>query len=194
LIYDLAREVDAIIRAQGSPLGCVFGPERTDGNAARERVVLEHSPTGGDVFGPATSQHINPKSRFTRSVACQLRIYARSPLSGAAVQDHRRRAETVLDLVLVALDTRLRGTRRNAWTPDRGGFVSTDDLDGSQTWSGAVYELAFTVDRAVLAQTFTAGIAPESTLGEGGVTITSTTSVGLVNGPAGTPPETACGG
>lgn len=200
MLYELSKELGASLQARGVPLKVVFGPERTQPvSASRERIVLEHLE-GGDSFGPLISQHRNPRGVMTRRVAAVLRIYAQATISGAGVQDHRRRAEAVLDQVIVALDDIARGSRRNQWSPASGGFVVPEDSVGSETWSGACYEMRFSIDRSVLDTTWTDGTTvgsglPEATIGgDGGVTIASRTEVRLANGPDDADPETACGG
>ena len=64
-----------------------------------------------------------------------------------------------------------------------GKFVAPPDLEKTEKIGGAVYELAFTFDRAVLARTWAGDKLPEATVGPGGVVIHRTTRVSLANGP-----------
>lgn len=149
MIHEIAKELDAKLKAKGVPVRVVTGPERTDGQAQRERIVLERDRDSGDSFGPVRSQHGNPKARMTRTVGCLMRIYAQSTSAGAAVYEHERRAETILDRIVCSLDDVIRGDRKSSWALRDGKFTSPTDLQQSQTWSGALYELRFSVDRSV---------------------------------------------
>jgi hypothetical protein len=162
MIHEIAKSLDTALRAKGVPLRVVDGPERTGTTSfARERVTLERDRDRGDSFGPTRSQHGNPRARLTRTTGCVLRVYAQSTHAGATVQDHERRAETVLDRVLVALDTILRGERMTFWTQASGRFMTPADLEETETFAGAVYELRFTVDRSVFDRTWPTAQDPE---------------------------------
>jgi len=197
MIHEIGVELQAALRARLCPFVVVDGPERrattTWGN---ERVVIEHDE-GGDSYEPSRSQRPNPKHRMTRRMGVKLTIYARSPKAGAREFEHRRRAEHVLDLVLVCMGD-VAATRRNAWSQGGGKFVLPADLEKSETPGGAVYEQLITFDRAVYQQDWNGAIAGEATLAD----ITSTTKAFRAWTPDDdddftTPPataETACGG
>lgn len=201
MIHEIGKELAEALAAKGVPFKVVDAERTAPTSAARERIVIERID-GADSFGSVVSQHRNPRCVMTRVIAVRLRIFAQATRSGATYPEHERRADAVLDAVLVALADIMRARNAKPWLPDGGGFVELDDekgtLGGSR--SGAVYELRFTVPRAVNDTTWTgtgeAGDgAPEVPLGgEGGVTIASTTGVLLANGPDGAEPVTACGG
>jgi hypothetical protein len=192
VIREIAREVETRMRAQGFPFRVVYGPERTQGDATLERIVLDETE---ETFAPTRSQHRNPRSPMTNVIGCVLRVYARAPDAGARIFEHRRRARQVLDGALAALDVIIRGTRRNGWLPTGGAFVKPADLAEAEQWSGAVYELRFAVERAVLALTWAGEARPTAEL----ELITSTTQASLATldeAAANDPPdeaETACG-
>lgn len=186
MLHEIGVELGFALAAQGCPLKVIDGPEPTKTTTfARERIVLEHDD--GDSFGPTRSQHRNPKFRMVRSVAAKITIHAQSAADGATAWEHRRRAEHVLDLVLVALE-KVVVARKNGWTPKGGGFVRADDLQKSEVAGGAVYELTFTVERGVYEQKWNGDVRPQVS----GVTITGTDRITLANGPSDQTPETAC--
>lgn len=193
MLYEITKELDTALQAQGVPLRVVFGPERTAPvTSAAERIVVQHAEGGGaDSFGPPMVPGGNPRPQALRRCGAVARIYAQSTLAGAAVQDHRRRAEAVLDRLVVAL-TALGTSRRSPVELQGGGFIDLVDEQGTATRSGAVYELRFSIARAVYDTTWAGDALPETTIGSG--TITSTTSVRMADGPSGADPETACGG
>lgn len=192
-LRDIARDVDAALQARGVPVRCVAGPELAQSTGyARERIVLEHD--GGDTFGGPRSQRENPRARFNRSVGAVMRIYARSSAAGATVQEHRGRAEEILDHAMIVLDNVIRGTRKSTWAITGGGFEDTADLGGSDARAGALYVLRFAYDRAVIDVAWSTGAAAaEAEFGDD-VTIANVTQVSRANGPEGAPVETGCGG
>lgn len=196
MLYQIARELETALKAQHVPFPVVFGPQPSDDlYAGRERIVIDHRGPGGDSFGPPKSQHLNPKMPLIRQQGARIRIYARSPLSGAAWHDHAERAEQVLDHVLAELDAIVRH-RKNTLTFGAGGFIEPEDAAGTETQAGAVYEFEVAIDRGVFRRTWEGDKRPEVTVGgTGGISITSTTKASTKLPPAGTPPvgaETAC--
>jgi hypothetical protein len=193
-LREIAREVHTALQARGVPVPCIAGPEPGEAiSYARERVVMEHD--GSDTIGSPHSQRENPRARFNRSVSIALRIYARSPIAGATVHDHRGRCEELLDHVLIVLDNVLRGTRRSTWSIAGGAFEELPDLARSDVRAGALYVLRCAYDRAVQDVAWSSGAAAEEAeFGEGGVTLANVTQVTRANGPEDAPVETGCGG
>jgi hypothetical protein len=185
MLYEISKELSAALKAQGCPFSVSFGPERTQTvSIARNRIVIDHGD--GDSFAPVTSVHRNPKMRAVRNVAGVARIYGQSTVTGAAVQDHRRIVEHALDMVIAELDIIVQA-RKTTWTKDAGRFLLPDDLAGSETWPGAVYELKFTIARGVYRRNWVGDARPETDLAAIAVT-----TVSQVSDPSHAP-ETACG-
>jgi hypothetical protein len=163
LLYEISKEIDALLQIREVPHRIVYGPERAASNS--ERIVIEHDRSG-DSFD-MTGITSNPKSFAVRWQGAIARIFAKDPISMARVQDHERRAEAVLDRLIVCID-RVRSTRKNNLRIASGAFVNPRDLEGSETWPGVVYELRFSIDRAVLDRKWDNSARPEGTL-EGGL-------------------------
>lgn len=199
MIHEIARELLAALKAKGCPFPVVDGPESTTTTTyGRERIVVEHDEDAGDTFRPPMQQLVNPRSFATRIPGYKLTIYAQSANAGAREFEHRRRAEHVLDLVIVAL-FQIASTRKNNFVLSAGKFTQPADLQKSETIGGAVYELKFTFDRGICERNWDGSIAGEFTIIAD--TVKNTTKVSLDGGPDNdgnpvTPPaiaETACG-
>lgn len=197
MIHEIGTELKARLVVAGCPIPVVDGPEQSKTVTwGRERIVIERS--GKDSFGPVRSQHINPKHRYTRKISGKITIYAQSPVSGATVFEHERRADAILDQVLCAM-AYVKAARKNAFEPTGGQFFLPEDLKESERRGGAAYELTFTFDRGVSERTWANAIRPEFTFGSG--SITHTTKASMAHGPdddndPNTVPataETACG-
>ncbi len=148
MIHEIGLELGARLAEQGVPLPVVDGPENPSTMWGRERIVIEHAE-GNDAYGGPRSQRIAPKHRYTRSVPYKITIFVKSGRAGAALFEHKRRAELALDKVLCAMDY-VAAVRKNHWEPTSGKFITPADLAGSENPGGAVYELSFTFDRAVI--------------------------------------------
>lgn len=166
MIYAIALELGAALRAQGVPYPVVLGPEpATAISAARERIVIE------DIFNakrdsilPPKATHPNPKMPGIAQDAFRIRIFARSGIVGAAWRDHGRLAKAVRQHVIAELDAIVRG-RKNTITYGSGGFVTLEDAKGSSVWNGAVYELDIEIDRALFRTNWKGEARDEVTVG-----------------------------
>jgi hypothetical protein len=191
MLYAISQELAEALDAKGVPFPVFFGPDpSTPITASRERIVIEQ-PFGEkrDQTQPAKAVHHNPSMRAVRIQAARIRIFARSSLAGARWHDHAERAEEVLDHVQASLDVIVRG-RKNAIAWAGGGFVELVDANGSEVWSGAVYEQDFSVDRGVFVRTWAGEAHGEVTIGEG-VEIVNVVKASNATGAAGTPPADA---
>jgi hypothetical protein len=181
MIRELAVELQTNQRAQGCPVVVIDGPEPY-GTASfgRERIVLEHGES--DSFDPPWSHQPNPKRRMVRNIGAKLTVYAQSTKAGAMPFEHRRRCEQILDMALVGL-SKIQSVRkgRGAFLPSGGRFIVPEDLAASERAGGAVYELAFSFQRAVEDVTWTGAAQPEAEIDGGvdGVGITNSTRVSI---------------
>lgn len=191
MIHEIGVQLQAALQAKGCPFVVIDGPERRPTTTfARERVVIERDMSAGDTFAATHLPGKNPVTRLTRLIGCKITIYARAPSKGALEFEHFRRAEQVLDVVLIALYGIAKG-RQNQVAFTSGKFVEPPDLTEGETMGGAVYELHFTFDRGVADRTWAGAAQPTANVASG--TIQSTTNVsGIVEG-GGSESETACG-
>jgi hypothetical protein len=189
MVHDIGVALQAKLAARKCPFKVIDGPEDTGSTTwGRERIVIERDRDAGDGFGPTRSQRPNPVHRMVRLIAIKVTIYAKEPKTGAVRFEHEGRADHVADLVLIAMGDVAAGTAPifNVWTQKDARFVTPEDLEGSERFGGAVYEMKLAVERAVKEQDFKGAIAAEATVGVD-VDIKNTTTI------AGSL-ETGCGG
>jgi hypothetical protein len=160
LIHEIGRDLEAKLRAKGCAFTVVDREEFKRTGWVSNRIVIDET---GDTFGPARSQSINPRRYYTGNIGASIRVYAKSAKAGAKEFEHRRLARVVVDLCLVALRT-IRAERKTGLAIGAGAFVEIEDLEGSSSKGGAVYDLAFTVERGVADRTFAGAIAAEANL------------------------------
>jgi hypothetical protein len=189
MIHEIGTELGAKLSAKGCPLPVIDGPESTKTTTgARERIVIEHDEDAGDSFASAVTQHKNPKMRMIRNIGVKITIYAQAVSAGSTHWEHRRRAEHVVDLVMVALYDTLK-IRRNGFQIKKAGFIQPSDLQASEAIAGAVYQVTLSIERGVYDQTWAGDKRPEGTLAAVG----SKTNVSLAHGPDDAMPEAGCG-
>ena len=178
MIHEIGVEINALLAARGCPLRVVDGPEAAKTTTfGRERIVLEYA--GTDSFSAPKTSTMNPKQRFTRSMAMTATVYAKDPRTGALEFEHRRRCDQVVDMLLVAIHD-VAYTRKNLFEIKGGEYFIADDLNKSETIGGASYRLSFTFDRGITARvSWATEKAAEHPLASGEVT--GTTKVYLVD-------------
>lgn len=187
MIHEISVELQTELRVLGVPFPIVDGPEATKPVGwGRERIVVEYDVDGTDSFARPRTTSANPKRRYLSLEACKVTIYAQSPSAGATVFEHRRRAKSIRDRVVVALEI-VAAKRKNAYQPSRGRFIVPVDLEGAEIPGGAAYELAFGFERAIETRKWTGEKQPEGNITDVG----STTKV-FRPGGAGAG-DTACG-
>lgn len=175
MIHEIGVQLGQTLSSKGLGIPVVDGPERRPTTTfARERVVIERS--GEDGYESRHLADKNPRTRMTRLIACKVTIYAQEPNKGAAEWEHFRRAEQMLDMVLIALD-QIAKARQNLFKPKSGKFVVPDDMKHGETMGGAVYELQFTFDRGVADRNWNGSIQPT-----GSAAIIDTESIVQQNG------------
>lgn len=173
MLHEVGVDLQASIGSRGCPFPVIDGPEyRPTGTFGRERIVIEYS--GDDGF---VSTHkpggLKPLTFYTRKQAAKITIYAQSPRKGAIYWEHQRRAEKVLDFVLVGL-YKVASKRANVLALQSGQFVLPEDLKAAETPGGAVYELKFTFDRAVADRIWDDAADPTTVMDATAVTATET--------------------
>jgi hypothetical protein len=150
MLHEIGKELQTQLRDRGWGSALVVDRENVSQvGSGRERIVIEHDLDGNDAFGPPKKTSPNPKQICTRSIAAKLTIYAQASAKDKAQEyEHRRRAESQLDLVIAAMH-QVAVTRRNDWSPTGGRFIRPEDVAEADRWGGAAYELSFTFGRAV---------------------------------------------
>lgn len=184
MLFEIAQQLDAAIKAKGFRTPVIYTERGERASAAEDRIVVGHERSGGvERFGAVIGPGGNPRAVMTRVCAGVIRMYGQSTLPGAAIQDHERHVDQeMVDPVLCELWKILRRRRQidpiGEWT---GGFIEPEWMKGTEVWPGAVYELRFTVPRAVLDRTWEGVGRPTVTVG------------GVANMTSVEGNETACG-
>jgi len=186
MLHAISLELAPALKARGVPFPVVYGPERLDVmSVGKTRIVLERDRGGGDSVGAGRARTRNPRLILTRGIGFVLRVFAQSTESGAGVWNHERLADSIVDKVLVCL-TGIIEERRTLWRIASSGLVPAIELSqvGLERWPGVVYQITGSIDRGVADTSWSDAAAPEITLGEGGVPLSSSVRVRTDGGTA----------
>ena len=192
MIHEIVTEINARLRYRKCPILAVDGTEPTNTTTgARERIVVEHDEDGTDSYDVPQGARVNDAPRIVCQSSYKATFYVQSAAAGATPYEHRRRAEHLRDMFVVAW-FEVAKVRRNQGAIKGGRFIQPVDLAKSETIAGAVYELKFTFDRGIRVLTWAGEKRPEAAVGD--FEVGSTTKVRLAHGADDATPETGCGG
>lgn len=153
-LAELARRVDADLRARLFPYRVQYGPERAPRTTPSvPGIIIARDTELGDGIGPPIGAKINPECPFTRGVAGVALVYARSPRKGARVDEHEAEADTVADGVLTAMyDICKVACLPLAITEYR--MLGEKDFEGCEAWAGRAVQIRFEVTEHVRRLTY----------------------------------------
>ena len=179
MLYEISREIEAELRARDCAYPVVYGPERLPTTLANCRIVIERERGAGEDVGAPKHRGTNPRPIATRSIAGRCRVFAKSSKAGANVWDHEREADLAVDLLVVALHSCSR-RRCSEYRVTGGKILAANELEyeALSAWPGVVYELTFEIDRGVSDVKWAGDKRPEVTIGEGGIVIATSATVG----------------
>ena len=195
MIHEVGRELEVLLAAQGCPFK-VYDKEATKPTSwARNRIVIERGDE--DKVGPPRFQSRVPKVHFVRQIPATITVFAQSAVTGAQLFEHRRLADNVVDMVLIAL-RKIAGTRKNGLAIASSKRVPIDDLEKSEVAGGFAHQIAFTIERAVSERTWAGDLQEQFEVPTGGIrSVTEVSYSGSDDdGDINTPPasaEIACG-
>lgn len=194
MIHEIGVELRASLVANGCPIPVVDSPERGQPNAVpRERIVIGRDFGEPEPVMAPKGTGRNPRHVFDRHLAAKVTIYAQEPRAGATHFEHIRRADDIADEVLLGLQKVIVARKNSGFRFGAPRLVEALDAKGSELPNFVVYEIPFTVPRAVEARTWAGAAATEATLGgTGGVTVGNITRVSSA-GDTTPANETACG-
>jgi hypothetical protein len=141
----VVRLLDAALLAKDSPFRVTYGPERTTvAGGGVTRIVIDDAGPGADTGGAITSQNAQ-HNVGQYDLGFTMRVYARSPKTGARIQDHRTLARRIFKFAYGELNTIARQFSKGIAPSWSGGFVVPEDLEGSEVLSGALYEATLSI-------------------------------------------------
>jgi len=171
MLAQLTSLLRTALVAQGCPVPVIDGPERSAAASADTRIVVQRTVGEPENVRAPMSRPVNPKAFAVREIACLIRIYARSTVSGASVRSHLALADALADLVVVQMTKVVQSQKQGLPRWGAGKVVPLADLEleGMQTWRGVVYDLPVSIDRGVLDRTWALAARSEFDLDAGAI-------------------------
>jgi len=165
MLYEMTKEVNALLVSKGFPYPVEYGPGAVRTNAiARTWVHVERDRGAAEQWAAPSGQHPNPPVYWKRNIAAKITIYANSTVTGARTQEHERLADKMADIVASSLYV-VGKLRKLLSVGITGRFVPASELDNRslQQWPGAIYEMTVTFSRSVPYLTWAGDKLPEGT-------------------------------
>lgn len=175
--------------ARKFPFPIVYGPELHKRGSFDTTVVFQRDESQNDTIGSPQGFQRNPRKHYTRKLAVEVRIYAKSSLPDAMIGDHERLCEQLVDALCVLLDEWC--TEAKAGEPEfsEARYLRAAELEEEfQSWPGRVYVLRFRVGRGVTARDYLGEAQPQGTM----TGFQNTTQIRRFAAPD-DPAETGCG-
>lgn len=181
------RDVETALRKRKFPSEFRYGPERITRNGYFDHVIVfERDRKANDTTRPVQGTGANPNKRLVRELCVDVKVYAKSSVDGARVEDHERECEQIVDALLLNFSEWGTAARSGAFTITESRYLSaeeyTDPTKPLEAWAGAVYVIRFRVPRGVTARDYEGAARPT-----GAATGVSNSAEVRMN--AGDPPE-----
>jgi hypothetical protein len=190
MLYELSKDLQALLAAKKYPVKVRFGPERVMRDKYREghAIVIEHDPDAGDrLLAPPGAKHHSRMLR-ARVLGAKATIYARSSLPNAHRGDHERECEKIVDALTCAMYKWGAEAKVGDLPVSKMGFLAAPP-DGPEVWPGVVYEIRFGVPRGVYDRDYVGEQNAGAAGPTGAATAVGNTTVATVPGVA---PATGC--
>jgi hypothetical protein len=131
------------------PHPVLYGPERAQrlGTTAMG-VVFERDHQAGDEIAGPIGARVSPENPFTHVVSGVATVFAQSSRGGARVQDHECEADRVAHGVICAMFKACKMAHLPFALVDYR-LVEAKDLNGCETWPGAIAVIRFRVTTLV---------------------------------------------
>ena len=154
-------DVFQAMQSRGYPVRFEYGPTRAEATGVFDGLIIverDHEQT--DAIRPAQGSAQNPHKRLIRELACKARIYARSPLSGARVNEHEADCERYVDGFTVALEEWGAASRAGYVPITEARYLRGAEREDPEVWPGLVYLLRFRISRGVSAVDYAGAARP----------------------------------
>lgn len=164
-IREVARAVDAKLAAAKFPFRVAYAPERTDRSDTSNPVILfARDRTDGENVLPPKGQQANGRRVLDRMCGVVIKVYARSSLPGAMVEDHEELADYLVDAVLVALEETCKEGKFSPFEYTEARFMYPEEIvteDGKpEHWPGVVFLLRLKIGRGVIKRDYLKAVRP----------------------------------
>lgn len=146
MIHTICLRLAAALKAKGVPFDVVYGPSPVPSTVGATRVYVMRDYGADEALQPPRARKEAPRMFAVRGVPMLVRIFARATAESAMLAEHEALADALADQVQTELHKIIRAIP-TLYALTRAGLVS--DMETTDGWAGAVYEIRLTVDRGV---------------------------------------------
>lgn len=159
-LAELARRVDADLKARLFPYRVQYGPERAPRTTPSvPGIIIARDTELGDQVGPPIGAKVNPECPFTLLTAGVALVYARSPRPSARVDEHEAEA----DVVAAGVITAIYNVCKAACLPmsiTEYRMLGEKDFEGCEAWAGRAVQIRFEVTEHIRRLTYKGAARP----------------------------------
>jgi hypothetical protein len=166
-LYGMVRDCAASLKARQFPYHVHYGPERAERNGVDSVIVwgrdrLGHEPVTaargtGPHRRPGPPATAEPK-RADRTIAAECRLYIRSSVAGAMVQDHEEECDYLADAVITEIIDWAEANGAGQVTFSECRYLLRDELVTDKgepdQFPGVVYVIRYSFGRGVFRRNY----------------------------------------
>jgi hypothetical protein len=191
---ELGKWLDTHLRGRKYPFRVRYAPERTERTKHDPVILIMRDTDTSEKIETAHGTQKNGRKYRTRRIPVKIKVYAKSSLDGARLEEHEELADYLVDALVTALEI---------WsTAERGGGIEFGEMafltpaevvtaDGApEGWPGVVYLMRFTIGRGVVERDYLKQVRPTGTINGASSTVEvrQTNEDGTAGDPAIQPP------
>jgi hypothetical protein len=162
----MMRDLEAMLRARKFPSQFMYGPERITRTGFFDHVIVFERARNkaSDQVGPVKGFDNNPRRMRVRELCVTIRVYARSRLDGARVNEHEKECEQIVDALVIALAEWGTAAKAGEIPITEARYLTaeeyTDPDKPAEAWAGVVYSIQLRVPRGVTARDYVGAARP----------------------------------
>ena len=165
---ELGKWLDAHLCSRKFPFRVKYAPERTDRAKYDPVILIMRDTETSEKVETAHGVQKNGRKSRTRRVPVKLKIYAKSSLDGARLEEHEELADYLVDALVTGLVIWSTEERGGALEFGEMAFMTPDEVVTSEGkpegWPGVVYLMRFTIGRGVVERDYLGQVKPTAAI------------------------------
>lgn len=152
MIYHLAQDVEQALLARHYPVSVVYGPEQCTRGVGSYVIVVERDTERTENVRAPVQASRNPRKYYDRALTVRVRVFVRSSLPGARLNEHQHECDALVDALLVELYKWGAEHRAGAVEFVECRYLAPEEVSlvtGTEHRAGVVYQIRFDVLRGV---------------------------------------------
>lgn len=167
MIYQMTRDLEEHLHAREYPVKVDYdeGERLKHANRRSYEILVGRDVEAGDAVRAIVASRENPKNTMVRDLGVAAYFYVQARRRGATLQEHQHDCDDLVDAFLVSLRDWFVASGAGTQVPVKESrYLTADEYNGSEHFSGVVYRLRFLVPRAVARRKYGGGARDVATL------------------------------